>query len=773
MTRLESILAKYEGPICALLVLAVFAPYWPGDVLPYHDSILKYQFFHFAYSEVFLSGELPMWVPYGSYGVAAAIYQLTTLTPANYLVGAAGIVAGASDTLLLFKISVFLEVALYVSGLLVLARSIYERALSRLWVIFGGICSLSWLFQPYLNFHVFYLYPWLLLCLFSFLRSGDPGKLWLAAAVGLFSLIGTASYFASLHLFVLTVLCGMAFVAGARPPLVRELRRWIFCWQAGVAAALAAILAASAWLGVQEIVTAAPGRDASSLRVPLSTFLDYGRMTKLTVANGYLSGSVTHADNTYYIGLLPLVLVLSALLWLGHSLFLGVAAAALGLIWLSFGGWFSSLAYFFPAMSLFRHIGLTYGLSGLLLIVASGWVVDVWLRRFDSAGQTQPGPLRYQRLVIVAVMGLMAVDLLASWRQDDGVLIPLHHEPLLSYMFPARVLVYLAAIAAALALWKKPGSSAAGSSRILAPLMAAYVFDIGSYQASVLLTLPRVETAITTRAFAPDALPYHSSRDSVNTGDSTARWKFALLEGRTTYLGTYYANSAAYAFGYTFMGVDPCYPRVRSDIWQRGVYDALIARGARLPQKPPGDFLPVDDPRFKAALGCGAPKLGVVGEYLAAHSGDTARDLLKSALDPSGTPVMETAAAGTRSSTRSSGAIGDARVTGFSANRVEIDVVNNREQPVWMYYADAFHSHWQARVDGVGTPVVRANAGFKAVSIPPGRHSVSLTFGEGVRQIVSWLLAAVGGAACLAGLIAAAVMATRRDGARARQESSR
>ena len=81
---------RIEALLCLLVAAVVFAPYWADSVLPFHDSLLQYQFFHYAYSQVLASGEIPLWVPYGNYGMASAIFQLTNLTPASYLVGAAG-----------------------------------------------------------------------------------------------------------------------------------------------------------------------------------------------------------------------------------------------------------------------------------------------------------------------------------------------------------------------------------------------------------------------------------------------------------------------------------------------------------------------------------------------------------------------------------------------------------------------------------------------------------------------------------------------------------
>ena len=762
---------RIETLACLFVAAVVFAPYWADSVLPFHDSLFKYQFFHFAYSQVLASGEIPLWVPYGTYGMASAIFQLMSLTPASYLVGAAGLASGASNTLLLFKCTMFLEVAIYAMGLLLLARSIYEHFLSRWMVVLGGLLSLSWLVQPHFNFLAFYLYPFILLFLIEFLRSGNPGKLWLAVFVVLVSLIGTAPYLAPLHLLVLTVVGVVAIVAGARPSLEPNWRNWLLRWEAGLAAFLAVILALMAWLGIEEILTIGDGRISESNRVPLDAFLEYGRKSVATVLSGYLTGAATHGDNTYYIGLLPLVLVMLGLLRLRNPYFLGVAAAALSLAWLAVGGYFSTLVYFFPGMWLFRHIGLTFGLSGLLLIIASGWVIDELLTRAKTPARSQSGPFRHQRLVVFTVIALLALDMATNWRQYDGAPFPIFQMAFL-FLVPLRLAAYIVgAIAAGWMRRRHPPKSGAGAGRVFMPLLAAYMFDIGSFQAAVYLTLPRFEPAFSADAFMADTMPFRAVRFEERSEVSAAEWKLALPKPRTTLIDAGYGNSALYSFTYTFLGVDPCYPRVRTDLLQRGVHAALVARGGQPRQRPGDDFLPEGDPGFRAALGCGRSKVTLISDIVGADSAEHARTLLKSSPDPRTRPVLEIGHSAERSGDAPAEVSSEARVTGFSANRITFEVSNPGARSVWLYYADAFHPHWQARVDGVGTQVVRANVGFKAVSIPPGSHTVLLTFGEGVRKILSWLLALTGGAVCLAGSIAAAVKATRRDGARARQES--
>ena len=67
-----------------------------------------------------------------------------------------------------------------------------------------------------------------------------------------------------------------------------------------------------------------------------------------------------------------------------------------------------------------------------------------------------------------------------------------------------------------------------------------------------------------------------------------------------------------------------------------------------------------------------------------------------------------------------------ARIVRHLARRVEIDV----DAPCagWLVLTDADYPGWRARVDGVATPIRRANALFRAVHVGPGGHRVEFDY---------------------------------------------
>jgi len=129
-------------------------------------------------------------------------------------------------------------------------------------------------------------------------------------------------------------------------------------------------------------------------------------------------------------------------------------------------------------------------------------------------------------------------------------------------------------------------------------------------------------------------------------------------------------------------------------------------------------------------IGAPAPRAGVVpsgipmaspGEALGrvgAGGFDAAREVL---IGPEG---AEEAGAGTRDPGGETA--GEARVTAEAPGEVRIHA--EALVPSFLVLTDSFEPSWRADVDGAPASVLRANAMFRAVKIPPGSHEVRFTY---------------------------------------------
>jgi uncharacterized membrane protein YfhO len=75
-------------------------------------------------------------------------------------------------------------------------------------------------------------------------------------------------------------------------------------------------------------------------------------------------------------------------------------------------------------------------------------------------------------------------------------------------------------------------------------------------------------------------------------------------------------------------------------------------------------------------------------------------------------------------------------------------------QPGYLLQREAWYPGWRARVDGVETPVVRADVLFRAVALGPGDHDVEIFFDS--PTFLRGLLVSLGG------LVVAIVLLTWR-----------
>ncbi|MDX2288177.1 MAG: YfhO family protein [Hyphomicrobiaceae bacterium] len=69
---------------------------------------------------------------------------------------------------------------------------------------------------------------------------------------------------------------------------------------------------------------------------------------------------------------------------------------------------------------------------------------------------------------------------------------------------------------------------------------------------------------------------------------------------------------------------------------------------------------------------------------------------------------------------------GEARLVSWRADRIEVDV--NASTAGVLVLHDTFYPGWTARVDGLPTPILRADTLFRGVEIPAGTHRVVMTF---------------------------------------------
>jgi hypothetical protein len=96
---------------------------------------------------------------------------------------------------------------------------------------------------------------------------------------------------------------------------------------------------------------------------------------------------------------------------------------------------------------------------------------------------------------------------------------------------------------------------------------------------------------------------------------------------------------------------------------------------------------------------------------------------------------------------------------GYGLNSVAVNVTT--ETPGYLVMSDVWYPGWQAQVDGVAAPLLRANYAFRAVPVPGGSHRVRMFFAP-----LTWKIGVVISVAALIGTILAAIWLSRRGEAK-------
>lgn len=687
-----------------LLMLMVFLFYSKSNVIPVHDSMYIYQFFHVFYSSLKYNHEPLLWLPYAGYGIPSLLLQLQLLNPSSYVIGLLGVLFQVKNTLILLKIAFFLNVSIYLMGVYLFVKSNLEFFASRFIVLTCAGLSLCWLWQPFFSLTIFYLFPLILNSITQYVKHRQVKWLFVGAALFMFNFIGEASYFVVLQFYTLLAFFIPLLISGHFPlkPLLCK-KAWFspqFLCLFFLALSLVLIVIHTGKHGVLNI---SPGRGPSFF-VSKEIFLNFGVLPAHQILWGILGYAHPLGDNTFYNGLLPILLFGIGLFVVENIYFFGLFCAYIFLIVLSKAGFIAALIYYLPAMSLYRHLSLTYGLSGLILILASGFIMDHLLKyyRCDNFYFFTKDKYRKYKLILFFVL---CADVYASWNHVwDWSQSMVPHN--LSFLF-LKLAMYFAIFVYFIVSIKSPRLK---NQRLFSGILISVVlFDMLSFQIKALQSIGSSGPRIEANLFEVRPSKFYMQRlKQPQTNQTKALFKILKYENKKMG-GALYAQTL-----YPFLDFDTCINKYRLDLIMRPSYIAALKMNA----------LNSNDGlihhKYASFLGCGAEKIKFfakhqVGNNLLDIENPSETLLIDSAVEVPNIPVN------TENNSIS--------VNQFSANRLTLSVINNSDYPELLSYADAYHRHWSGYVDNHKIKITRANEGFKALVVPPGEHEIRFIFG--------------------------------------------
>ena len=734
---------ELRPPVLLLLAYAVLQTgLWFDDRhFLLHDSLSLYEEFSVFYAQLAGSHALPQWLPYVSYGMPAYILYHSALAPMYLPPMLLGAVAHFRDTWTMFRALWSAQESIYAIGFYALAREFASRRAATvataalLWMVvveLNAIFTLTW----------FTFTPLTLLFLVRWSRSGDWIMLLLAidaAALGAWNQTYATVLFGYFYFGA-----AVAFSIARRTPIIwpRGCRFWI---HAAIATFLASTVIYVDYLAKTGLSFSSPMRNTADLQVDLQTFLTYGHGGSLKMLEALIAVPCENADTLFYMGSVGLVFLAYGL-WRNS----GREARALAVLFATMlvfcWGRFSpiaALAYYLPGMGVFRHTGLMFEFSRILGCT----IAAIGLDSLVSASPTGTIEARIRAKTEVAQITRVCIFAAAAalvcyflsyfvFHSDDPYYwnfgqVPTN-GPSARLAAVSLALVALAGFPANQLLINRTPA------RLLVPCLLGLLFvQAASYQYLYSYRIFNLPFELSREARIPSASSFEESRIRIPRGEVAE--SLAVLSNRYVV----YAELSA------FLNLDPCVPIGRVDYStpavrelierELGADNSIAAVAGAFDTHP-------DNPIF-AAVGCGVAKVQLVNatepvqvsadevwpttcasEALCLAEGGRGRRLVV-ALPQDVRPAATLSNEGIE-------------VASFSYNRVAFDVT--AQGPSWLVYADSFDPRWAATVDGMSTPVWRANFAFKAVQVGKGHHIVTFAFDTRFVDEVVWAFGFLG-----------------------------
>lgn len=130
------------------------------------------------------------------------------------------------------------------------------------------------------------------------------------------------------------------------------------------------------------------------------------------------------------------------------------------------------------------------------------------------------------------------------------------------------------------------------------------------------------------------------------------------------------------------------------------------------------------------------PRAFLVDEILRA-TGDDARRTIRNGFDMARVALVDRLPGADQRPDRAGGSVGEVRIAEYRNRRV--DVETRADGARFLVLTDVYYPGWTAAVDGVQTPIYRANYAFRGVPVPAGEHTVTFRYEPSSFRYGAWL----------------------------------
>lgn len=702
-----------------------------------HDTFQYLQLQYIYFNEIVQNHCFPFWFPFIGQGFVGNYYstvQLTLLSPLFYFIG---LFVSEINYLYLFYFAIWFEELFFLMGVILLSSLYYRNTKTILFVSITLLGTNIWYPQIFWNFHLYYFIPIVLYCIHKCLITGLFRYLILAAMFSALAVYGNFVYCLVFVSFVVLV-----YVLSIAPVYFSEIKT--FLWKN---TRLTHILVLLIFITIMllsfyyikyadsEITYSFGTRREISGGNSLKTFLTYGGSRGFSKYKEIFRRYGKSADINLYAGFLLPAFVIISLCYCRKKLSFAVGMVALVVFLFSLGTFVSVLFYYlYPLGRIFRHIGLTATIFKLFIVFYAGFGFEIFL---DSLSKDKkPNFLKLMFLTtMVCLVGMNYILMHKSYAISSHFRLMSKTEEVIFSTIPYAILS-----AGVLLLWLMYKTKI-GVKHLVNLLLLLIVFDFFFYKYSLIVPrMPRVsDKAI--NLFKPFKYDFPRERlaDTYCHISSNARLKQFLP------VLDYNNNKRVSKCGATYNTVDSFFfadsaaSSYRTDFVLRSMRQYFDVK----------EKFPNNNGIYEKYSGVGYPKIEVFSRLnlvdneieigrifnLDSFTGDmlfaTSRDVEGIKDNPSSRLIQKQVIADFEN--RNERVVSEIEVKNFSFNTLDLTVsVGGPENQdcLFLYYADAYHPHWNAYVNGKKVSVIKSNIGYKSVMIPSGTSEVIFEFGN-------------------------------------------
>jgi hypothetical protein len=651
--------------------------------------------------------------------------SIASLSIVNFFFLGVGKILNIYDPLVLFRYSLLGEQILAITGTYLLASQLFKKRYVVLIIALSMLPTYFVYQQVTFNFRLVYLLPFALYWIIRFFKQKRPEFLWLAGITAILSIPGSAIYpqivvFYALGIFSLFLFFGdLEILRSLSKPSVKN-----------VVAFLAFVGIAVAFLYYFRLFNDGLfvwRKDrATDLSVPLNVFLTHwGVWNPIDLLSSFVYG-IYHGEisnpyeYTFYIGLLPLVGIVIALLYVRNRFFKALFWTSAFLYLFSLRGNLAGLAYYFPLINKTRYVAILGTIPFRTLVI--------FLAGFGLDHELDESKLSYLiKIGFVLFLGLEFLRIFDSISYYSWIFNNIQAHLPEYQLFLTRVLGYIG-LMGLFYVWLKisgPNRSRAVVLKkvIILCLLAWFSFDILTFR-SDFETRVHIDEATSSEASAAflkiQPITYEEKRlPSPLPSDWRARQ--ILKYSETIQPDSHWLMES-------FLQFDKCF----SSSYNEGRYEIISASLVPLEEQ---NFIIVPDKQPSEnemqVYGCEMPKLRVVSNVLVLKTDmEVMRYIKDDGTDLSNLLVLSQKYSNASSSLGNPSIDAEISIQQFDMNSISIGINLPSGSNRWLVYSDAYHPLWKAELNGREVKIERAYLGFKAVKLDEGYNTLQFIYGS-------------------------------------------